>query len=275
MADPLKLLILGAHPDDADISAGGLASIYRRLGHTVKMVSVTNGESGHHKTWGAPLVTRRRAEAAAAGAVIGAEYVTWDNRDGYLQPNLELRFQVIREIRTFKPDLVLTHRTNDYHPDHRAVGDVVRDASYMVTVPSVLPETPALRRDPVVAFMPDRFTKPTMLAGDVVVDISAELERIVDMLACHVSQFYEWLPYNHGHAHEVPAGDADRKAWFTERMRGIIAPLADKYRDLVNRTYGPKAGPRVELIEAFEAGEHGSPLDAAAIRKLFPFLPSV
>jgi LmbE family N-acetylglucosaminyl deacetylase len=273
MADPLKLLILGAHPDDADISAGGLASIYRRLGHTVKMVSVTNGESGHHKTWGAPLVQRRRAEAAAAGAVIGAEYVTWDNRDGYLAPTLELRFQVIREIRTFKPDLVLTHRTNDYHPDHRAVGDVVRDASYMVTVPSVLPETPALRRDPVVAFMPDRFTKPTQLAGDVVVDITAELERIVDMLACHVSQFYEWLPYNMRVEDQLPADNAGKKEWLRRWYLSRIRPQAERYRAELVRTYGAVRGSQIEYTEAFEVSEYAAPLDAAARERLFGFLP--
>ena len=136
--EQLRLLILGAHPDDADVHAGGLASIYRQLGHVVKMISVTDGGAGHHQRSSAELAEIRRAEAAAAGKVIGAAYETWGNPDGELQPTLEVRHQIIREIRTFQPDLLLTHRTNDYHPDHRAVGQVVQDASYMVTVPLVV-----------------------------------------------------------------------------------------------------------------------------------------
>jgi LmbE family N-acetylglucosaminyl deacetylase len=144
MSDPLRLLILGAHPDDAEFHAGGLAAIYRRLGHVVKMVALTNGDAGHHQMHGPELAARRRQEAAAAGAVIGAEYVAWDHHDGFLQPTIELRLEVIRELRRFRPDLVLTHRPDDYHPDHRAVGNVVRDASYMVTVPRRA--APGLRR---------------------------------------------------------------------------------------------------------------------------------
>ena len=66
MPDPLRLLVIGAHPDDAEYKAGGLAALYRGLGHDVYFVSLTNGESGHHEVTGPPLVLRRRAEAATA-----------------------------------------------------------------------------------------------------------------------------------------------------------------------------------------------------------------
>src|SRR5947209_11932322 len=112
----LRLLIIGAHPDDADYAAGGLAALYRAAGHVVKMVSLTNGDAGHHLTTGPALARRRQQEAAAAGAVIGATYEVFDNHDGELMPTLENRRQVIRLIRSFRPDLVLTHRPNDYHP---------------------------------------------------------------------------------------------------------------------------------------------------------------
>ena len=146
--EPLRLLVLGAHPDDAEFHAGGLAKIYRELGGVVKMVSLTDGSAGHFQRPPAELGPIRRVEAAAAGRVIGAAYETWDIPDGQLMPTLEVRERVIREIRTFAPDLVLTHRTCDYHPDHRAVGQLVQDASYLVTVPNVLRDVPALRKDP-------------------------------------------------------------------------------------------------------------------------------
>ncbi len=135
----LRLLVIGAHPDDADIGAGGLAVIFRRLGHVVKFVSVTNGAVGHHQMSGQPLVARRRAEAQAAGEIIGAEYEVWDYPDGQLLPTLEARKQVIRLIRQFSPDLLLTHRPNDYHPDHRYTSQLVQDAAYLVTVPNICP----------------------------------------------------------------------------------------------------------------------------------------
>lgn len=267
--DRLRLLLLVAHPDDAEYHAGGLAAIYRRRGHRVKMVTLTNGDAGHHKISGPELAERRKREAAAAAAVIGAEVDVWNNPDGRLEPTLDLRWQVIREIRTFQPDLVLTHRTNDYHPDHRAVGDVVRDACYLVTVPPLVPDVPALRRDPVVAFLPDRFTKPAPLAGDVVVDVDEHVETIVDMLACHASQFFEWLPFNRGAAEQVPEGEAARRQWLREGYLGHLRPQADRYRQELVARYGDR-GKRVEYAEVFEISEYAAPLDAALRERLFP-----
>src|SRR5438132_3682319 len=198
MPAPLRLLILGAHPDDADYAAGGTAALYRAAGHTVHMVSLTNGDAGHYVTAGPDLARRRTAEGAAAGAVIGASYEVFDNHDGQLLPTLENRWQIIRLIRTFKPDLILTHRPNDYHPDHRYTSQLVQDAAYMVTVPAILPDASHLVRDPVIAYLPDEFQKPYPFQPTVVVDVSGVVDQIVAMLHCHQSQFYDWLPFNGG-----------------------------------------------------------------------------
>src|SRR5882672_2674794 len=175
---PLRLLIIGAPPDDADYHAGGTAVLYRAAGHTVKMVSLTNGDAGHQSLRGAELARRRRAEAQAAGAVIGATYEVFDNHDGQLLPTLENRWQVIRLIRSFQPDLVVTHRPNDYHPDHRYTSQLVQDAAYMVTVPAVVPDTPHLWRDPVIVYMFDHFERPYSVRASVVVDVSGVLNQI-------------------------------------------------------------------------------------------------
>ena len=270
--EPLRLLIIGAHPDDADYAAGGTAALYRAAGHTVKMVSLTNGDAGHHVMSGPELARRRRAEATAAGAVIGATYETFDNHDGQLLPTLENRIQVIRLIRTFRPDLVLTHRPNDYHPDHRYTSQLVQDAAYMVTVPAVAPETPYLQRDPVIAYLPDDFQRPYPLQPAVVVDVGPVIEQIVSMLHCHTSQFYEWLPYNHGFLDKVPADEAARRAWLGALVRQRLKARAEKYRELLRAAYGPERGAAVEYAEAFEACEYGAPLDEAARRRLFPFV---
>ncbi len=270
---PPRILILGAHPDDADLKAGGCASKWRRLGCEVRLVSVTDGRSGRQTDYGAALAERRRAEARAAGAVIGATYELLDHPDGGLLPTLEARHTLIRLIRSFRPDLVLTHRPNDYHPDHRYTSVLVQDSAYLLTVPAVCPDAPHLERDPVILYFSDDFKKPAPFHPDVVVDVGEELGRVVDMLHCHVSQFYEWLPYNGGYAAEVPADAASRRAWLEQRYRRRLRPLADRFRDLLERTYGELPGRRAEYVEAFEASEYGAPFDGAARARLFPFLP--
>jgi LmbE family N-acetylglucosaminyl deacetylase len=273
MIAPLRLLILGAHPDDAEFHAGGLATKYRRLGHTVRIISLTCGDAGHQTMSGQALADRRREEMRDAARVIGADFAMWEHGDGRLEPNLDLRWQVIRELRTFAPDLVLTHRTNDYHPDHRACGHVVRDASYLVTVPAIVPEAPILRRPPVIAYMPDRFMRPNPLRGDVVIDVQDELDAILDMLACHRSQIFEWLPFNRGILDQLPADEAGKRAWLREWYCSYLRPQADRYRQELIATYGPTPGSQVEFAEAFEISEYAAQLDAAARQRLFPFLP--
>lgn len=273
-AQPLKLLVLGAHPDDCEFHCGGLAAIYRKLGHEVKLVSVTNGESGHHEMTGPTLTARRRQEAAAAAKSIGAVAEVWDYPDGRLLPTLELRERIIREIRTCKPDLLITHRNNDYHPDHRAVGDVVRDASYMVTVPSIVPDAPIVRKDPVVAFMSDKFTKPYPLAPDVLVDVTREIDVIVDMLACHKSQVFEWLPYNRSELADVPLGETGRKRWLKSHVVERLRRQTDRYRREIAEAYGLAAAKSIEFAEPYEISEYASPLTAELRKKLFPFVPA-
>jgi LmbE family N-acetylglucosaminyl deacetylase len=271
---PLRLLIIGAHPDDADYSAGGTAALFAAAGHVVKMISMTNGAAGHHLRAGPELARRRRMEAAAAGAVIGATYDVLDSPDGGLLPTLEVRAQVIRLIRNFKPDLLLTHRPNDYHPDHRYTSQLVQDAAYLVTVPAVASDTPHLMRDPVIAYLPDDFQKPYPFSPSVVVDVGGVVDKIADMLHCHTSQFYEWLAYNHGYADQLPADEVGRKAWLLEKIKERLRPRVDKYRSLVLDAYGPERGAAVEFIEAFEGCEYGAPLDAAAKQRLFGRLAS-
>ena len=270
--EPLRLLILGAHPDDAEFHAGGLAALYRRQGHEVRMVAATDGAAGHHERSPEELRRVRRQEALNSGGIIGATYEVWNYPDGELQPTLDLRRDVIREIRTYRPDLVLTHRVNDYHPDHRAVGQAVQDASYLVTVPHVVPEVPALRKDPVVAYMPDDFTKPYALIPDVVIDVSAQVPTIIDMLACHVSQVFEWLPYLYGVLEDVPADERGRKHFLQQWYSARIRPRADRYRERLQEIFGQHRGAAMEYIEVYEISEYAAPLDADARERLFRWL---
>lgn len=274
MSDPLRILVIGAHPDDCDITAAGTTALWKQAGHEVKFVSVTNGESGHHEVAGAPLAATRREEAAAAGRVLGIEYEVMKFRDGYLEPSVENRLEIIRLIRRFQPDLVLTHRPNDYHPDHRYTSQLVCDAAYMVTVPPIASDVPSLRYNPVIAYLSDTFQRPYPFTPSVVVDIEPVLDQVVETLACHKSQFFEWLPFNKFFDEPVPARDEDRLPWLKRHYCRRIAPFADRYRELVTATYGGEHGHNVKYIEAFEPCEYGSPMTDEARRRLFPFLPN-
>jgi LmbE family N-acetylglucosaminyl deacetylase len=136
---PVRVIVFGAHPDDCDIRVGGTAAKFAQMGHKVKFVSITNGDAGHQAEGGGMLAKRRRAEAQEAGRRLGVEYEVLDNHDGELLPSLDVRRQVIRQIRLWNADLVIAPRPNDYHPDHRYTGVLVQDAAYMVVVPNIVP----------------------------------------------------------------------------------------------------------------------------------------
>lgn len=270
---PLRILVIGAHPDDCELKAGGVAAMYRAAGHRVKFVSVTNGEAGHHRLAPAELTGVRKAETDAVSKLTGIEYEILGNRDGRLLPTLEARFELISLIRRYQPDLILTHRPNDYHPDHRATSTLVCDAAYMVIVPHIVPEVPALRVNPVICYLSDHFQKPIPFQPTVVIDVEPVFEQIVDQMECHKSQFHEWLPWTMCDEKAIPDDPAGRRAYTTKFYRGFNGPLADRYRDLVLRTYGPERGAKIRYIEAFEPCEYGSPLTDENRKRLFPMLP--
>ena len=203
---------------------------------------------------------------------MGIIYDVLDHPDGALEPTLDLRLELIRLIRQYAPDLVLTHRPNDYHPDHRYTSQLVCDAAYLVTVPAIAPETPALPRDPVIAYLQDNFSRPYPFSPTITVDIEPVLDSVVAMLDCHTSQFYEWLPHNMWTDEQVPADHDERREWLNQKFRTWIAPLADRYRDVLQQHYGEQAARDIRYIEAFEPCEYGAPLDERAIARLFPFL---
>jgi LmbE family N-acetylglucosaminyl deacetylase len=266
----LNIIAFGAHPDDCDQRAGGTAAKYAALGHRVRFVAITNGDAGHQTEGGGALAARRRAEAREAGRRIGIEYVVLDNHDGELVPSLDVREQIIRQIRLWNADLVLAPRPNDYHPDHRYTGVLVQDAAYMVVVPNIAPDTPALRKNPVFMYFQDGFQRPNPFSPDVAVSIDDVIEKKIDMMDAHVSQFYEWLPWVAGNLDSVPKSAADRRKWLRETRAGQPTPAV---RAVLAKWYGAATGNAVRHAEAFEICEYGTRPDEALIRKLFPFLP--
>lgn len=274
-AKKLSILVFGAHPDDCDNCAGGMALKYRALGHAVRFVAMTNGDTGHQSMGGGPLARRRHEEAQAAARIAGIQYDVLDIHNGELVPSVANRKIVVQVIRQTRPDLVLCHRPNDYHPDHRAVGVLVQDAAYLVAVPNVAPLTAHLRKRPVVGYVWDSFKKPAPFEPRVAVDIGDVIERKIDMLHCHVSQMYEWLPYSGGRLDEVPEADAERRAWMGARRGAGCRRVADACREALKKWYGPQRGELVEYAEAVEISEYGPALSDEDVPALFPFFRTV
>lgn len=276
-ADRVRVIVFGAHPDDAEYKAGGVAALWARAGHAVKLVSVTNGDIGHWKEAGGPLARRRTAESAAVARTLGVASEVLDIHDGELVPSLENRRTITRLIRAWEADVVICHRPWDYHPDHRAVGVLVQDAAFMVTVPFFCPDVPALAKNPVFLYSSDRFQKPYPFEPDIVVAVDDVFELKVDALVALESQTFEGGANGTAEttAAAPPAGDPTaRRQWLRERWDRRQADEAERYREALAKWYGPEKAAAVRHAEAFEICEFGRQPTDAEIRRLFPFLPA-
>src|SRR4051812_24159666 len=271
---PLRIIVFGAHPDDCELSSGGAAARWAKLGHKVKFVSVTNGDIGHHEIAGAMLARRRAAEVQECAKILGITSEVLDIHDGELLPTLENRRTITRKIREWRADVVISHRPNDYHPDHRYTGILVQDAAFMVIVPSFCPDVPALRKNPVFLYTEDSFKKPNPFEPDVVVPIDPVLDLKVGAIDALESQFYEWNPWLSGYLDEVPAGKAERVEWTRKRAERRYGEVANRFRKTLVEWMGPEKGEAVKTAEAFEVCEYGTQPSRDDLRRLFPFFDS-
>ncbi|HVK03336.1 MAG TPA: PIG-L family deacetylase [Armatimonadaceae bacterium] len=269
---PVRALVIGAHPDDCEFTAGGLATKLVARGDVVKFVSATNGDAGHHRMGGGPLARRRYEETRAVAAVSGVEYEVLPYPDGRLEADLATRERFIALIREFQPDLLFTHRTNDYHPDHRRTGMLVQDASYLIRVPNICPQVPHLSTTPVILYLRDGFRKPAPFHADVVVATDDVLDAKAKMLHCHTSQVYEWLPYDGGYEAEIPpeGDDAGRLAWMRDRLARRDAVFADRFRERLAERYGDARAKDIRCAEVFEVSEYGRALPPEQVDMYFP-----
>ncbi|MFC3417565.1 PIG-L deacetylase family protein [Algoriphagus hitonicola] len=266
---PLRILMIGAHPDDCDIKSGGTAALFSQLGHEVKFLSITNGDAGHMEMGGGMLAVRRNAETQEVARRLGITYEVLDNHDGELMPTLEIRKDVIRKIREWEADVVISHRTNDYHPDHRYTGVLVQDAAFMVGVPNIAADTPPLRKNPVFLYYQDHFEKPNPFSPDIAIDITSVIDQKIYALDAHVSQFYEWLPWISNDPDEIPEGKEERIQWL--KSKRALAPNPS-VRAALEQWYGSEAADKAQFAEAFEICEYGSQPSESEIKRLFPML---
>ena len=245
-AAKLRIIVFGAHPDDAQYKAGG------------------------------PLAHRRLAEVKKADAIVGAATEVLDIHDGELLPTLENRLKLIRLIREWQADIVISHRPWDYHPDHRYVGVLVQDAAFMVTVPFICPDVPPLQKNPVFLFSSDGFKKPYPFQADIAVSVDDVFDQKLAAIHEMPSQHYEGgANGSEEYVKQVPpaSDEAGRKKWLRTRWEARQGGEANRFRDTLLKWYGPEKGAAVKFAEAFEICEYGRQPKPEEIKILVPFFP--
>ena len=272
----LRIIVFGAHPDDCEFSAGGTAAKWAALGHHVKFVSCTNGDIGHWGMAGGPLARRRAAEVQKCAEILGIQSQVLDIHDGELMVTMENRRLICGLIRDWQADIVISHRPNDYHPDHRYVGVLVMDAAFMVTVPHFCPDIRHLTKNPVFLFADDEFQRPNPFTADVIVAIDDVIEKKLAVIEALESQFYEGGC--NGGPHLVPnpkdaKAVAARKKQVREEFLNYpyYSETAKRFRTTLDKYYGKDRAEKIRHAEAFEICEYGRKPEKDELKRLFPF----
>src|SRR6266404_2450491 len=148
-----RVLAVVAHPDDAELLCAGALARAKNDGATIAVCVLCKGDKGQPANRIEHLADVRRAEAAAAAKLLGAELLTGEFPDGELADTTEARRRLLTIYRQFRPTLALAHAPNDYHPDHRAASALAEAASWFCASGGYMPEASALSSQPELWFM--------------------------------------------------------------------------------------------------------------------------
>lgn len=199
-----SIACIHAHPDDAEILAGGSLALLARAGNQITIVSMTPGDCGTTEYGPDEIAAIRRREAAEAAGQIGAKYICGEFRDMAIFNDDGSRRRVTELLRRVRPDVVLTASPADYHCDHEATSVLVRDSCFGASAPNygtgAEDAAPALPAIPHLYFVDSvggvgRFGES--IEPDFFVDVKDTFRAKRDMLAQHASQ-RNWLKRQHG-----------------------------------------------------------------------------
>src|SRR5690349_18344387 len=266
----LRIIAFGAHPDDAELKFAGTAALFAAQGAKVKLVAMTNGDVGHFSQAGGPLAQRRKAEVEACHAQLGVATDVFDIHDGELMPDLETRKKVANVIRDWQADIVLSHRPYDYHPDHRAVGQLAEDTAVVVAAPFFAPYTPPTKGNPIYLFYSDGFKKPYPFDPIIAVGIDDVAQKKWDCISALPSQFGDADSWQARYGRNVPADEAGRKAYLLDIVKQRNANEANQYRDLLVKLYGEQKGRAIKYAETFELNQYGATATVDQLKQMFP-----
>lgn len=276
MSNILNVIVIAAHPDEPEIYAGAISAAYAERGHRVKFLTLTDGCCGHYEMSGQQLVERRKQEAQEAARRLGVlEYVVLPIPDGELMPSIEIRKEVIRQIRGWEADIVITfHADGPGHADNRSVGKIVRDtADFVAKVPNAVPEVPSLKKSPIFLLMPD-YAARASYKPDIVIDAGEVIEK--KLLACdaHASQFYEFAPWQGGFLNAVPNTWEEKRNFILKYWNRFLR-VSDEMGPALSTYYGQDAAANVQYAEPFEIANYSRRPDEAEMKVLFPMLTHI
>ncbi len=241
-----RVLCVHAHPDDAEILAGGTLALLSGWGHAVTIVSMTPGDCGSAELPSDEIAKIRRKEAAAAAHLIGAEFRCGEFRDLAIFNCDEARRRVAEMLRLARPDLVITASPIDYHCDHEATSVLVRDACFAASAPNY--ETRADQPAPALKAIPHLYFADSVagvnrfgiaIEPDFVVNVKTAFETKRSMLSLHASQ-REWLRRQHGIDDYIQT----MENWTRERGRVVGIDLGEGFRRYPGHPY-----PQTPLLE--------------------------
>jgi N-acetylglucosamine malate deacetylase 1 len=268
----LRVMVVAAHPDEADMYAGGSAALFAEQGAAVKFLSITNGDAGHYEIGGMQLARRRWEEAQQAAKCLGIEeYEVLNEHDGELYPTMAVRNQVIERVRKWAPDVLIGFHPDGWgHPDNRNAGKALADAAAFIGVPNVLPNIPAVKKRILCLWMWDYSTMP-IHRHDLAFDVTKTVEK--KLLACdaHATQFYEFAPWGRGFLHEVPESWEDKRLFILKYWSEFFY-TQESQREGLAKWYGDECATSVEFAETFQIAPYGFQPTKAELMQLFPML---
>lgn len=235
---PAILSVL-AHPDDAEfLCAGTLIRLRRERGWEVHIATMTPGDCGSAEHTPLEIARLRRAEGAAAAALIGATYHCLEERDLLITYGERTLEKVTRLLRHVRPDVILTHSPADYMLDHEMTSTITRGAAFAAPIPNFLAERlprAVLPRIPHLYYC-DPIEGKDALGRDVppgfAIDISGVIDAKAEMLAAHSSQ-RDWLLKHHGMDQYVHA----MRDWGAQRGKQHGVAFAEGFRQHLGHSY--------------------------------------
>lgn len=242
----MRIASIHAHPDDAEILAGGTLALLAQQGHDITIVTMTPGDKGSDILGPEEIAAVRRVEAMTAAAMIGASYLCAEFRDMEIFCDHDSRRRVVELVRRLKADIVITASPSDYLADHEATSLLVRDALFAAQLPNYRTDSPPLTEIPALYFMDpieglDR--EGRVVAPDFTVDAGETFETKKAMLAAHATQ-RDWLQRHHGIDNYLDT----MEAWTRRRGESAGCKYGEGFRQYLGHPY-PRA-PRLQALLA-------------------------
>ncbi len=177
----VKILAIGAHPDDVELSCSGTLYKHKLAGQKIAIVDLTEGELGSRGT-----VETRYAEAKAAGEILKIDArENLQMPDGFIENNKENRLKVVKAIRTYQPEIILCNAPQDRHPDHGHSSSLVRDAAFLAGLIKIETGQAPWRPKKIFYYIQDYYLEP-----DFIVDISESFATKLESIRAYTTQFH-------------------------------------------------------------------------------------